>query len=99
MADAVTYGDLSLRLTVIEAIGEACLAGTRVPSAVDPLIRALGNRFLRKKAEVALRRMGDRRGLLAVKRRKIRDLIIPKPARPAEVGRILAGETSRRGGS
>jgi HEAT repeat protein len=92
LVEVIGYGDISLRQVVIEAIGEASLEGTRLAAAVDPLIRALGNRFLRKKAEVTLRRMGDRRGLLAIKRRKIRDEMIPRRRIPGQMGQSPGAE-------
>ena len=92
LVETVGYGDISLKQLGIEVIGEASLEGKSIEEAVEPLIRALGNRFLRKKAEQALKRIGDRRGLLAVRRRQIRDKMIPKPLRPIELERMrIAG--------
>jgi HEAT repeat protein len=61
-------GDLSVRQAAIEVLGEA-----RAASAVPALIRALSNTFLKAKAQAALKAIGDRRGFLAVLRRKRRD--------------------------
>ena len=88
LVEAIGYGDLSLRQMAIETIGEASLEGTTLSPAIDPLIRALGNRFLRKKAEVALKRMRNRNGLLAIKRRRIRDQMSPRQPRAADVERL-----------
>jgi HEAT repeat protein len=85
LVENIGYGDISLRLLVTEIIGEASLAGKKIEAALEPLIRALGNRFLKRKAEQALRLMGDRQGLLAVKRRKIREQMIYKPPKAEEL--------------
>jgi len=83
---AVEYGDLAVRQSAIEALGEA-----HIPAAVPILIRALGNAFLRTRAETALKRIGDRKGFLAVRRRKLRDKYFKKKkATPAERARAAA---------
>jgi hypothetical protein len=62
-----------VREKAIETLGE-----NQVKAAVEPLIRLLGNPFLRFRAEEALMRIGDRRGYLAIKRRKIREKMFGK---------------------
>lgn len=85
LVKTISYGDLSLRQLDIEVIGEAGMEGKTIENAIDPLIRALGNRFLRDKAKQALKRIRDRRGLRAIKRREIREAMIPKPPRPMDI--------------
>ncbi|MSR74786.1 MAG: hypothetical protein EXS14_04860 [Planctomycetes bacterium] len=63
MLDALTFGDLSVRQTACEALGLA-----RCAEAVPALIGLLGSVFLRPRAAEALRRIGDRRGFIAMKR-------------------------------
>ena len=72
----VDYGDVAVRMKAIEILGEG-----KVVAAVDRLIAAIGNVFLRSYAEEALRRIGDRRGYLAVVRRKKREALFPKKAK------------------
>jgi HEAT repeat protein len=63
MLEAVAFGDLSVRQAACEALGQA-----RCAEAVPALIALLGNTFLRPRALDALRRIGDRRGFIAMKR-------------------------------
>ena len=65
---AVDDGDLSVRQEAVRILGEAAIA-----EAVPRLTAALANVFLRPAATEALKRIGDRRGLLAVQRRRLRD--------------------------
>lgn len=69
----LTIGDLSVRQGAIEVLGEA-----KAVAAVPALIRALGNGFLKPKASAALKAIGDRKGFLAVLRRKRRDEQVAK---------------------
>lgn len=73
MLEAIGYGDISVRQSVCEALGEA-----RVQEAVPDLIRALHNFFLRPRATQALRQIGDRKGFLALKRIEIRERLFKK---------------------
>lgn len=72
-AEILEYGDLSVRQVAIEALGEA-----RVASAVPGLVRLLANPFLKTRVMEALKRIGDRRGHLAVLRRRRRDEMIAR---------------------
>ncbi len=63
MLDALSFGDLSVRQTACEALGLA-----RCVEAVPALIVVLGSNFLRPRAVEALRRIGDRRGFIAMRR-------------------------------
>jgi HEAT repeat protein len=63
----IRHGVITLRQRAVEILGDA-----RVEEAIEPLIRVLGNRFLRKKAEKALLRIGDRKGMLEIKRRRLK---------------------------
>lgn len=80
----VTLGDISVRQAAIEALGEA-----KVQEAVPAIIAALQNPFLRDRSELALRRIGDRKGVLAVKRVRRREAMFPK-------GRKVEEERKRR---
>lgn len=71
LIDFLTFGEVCVRQSACEVLGEY-----RVAAAVGPLTRVLGNRFLRPRAEAALRRIGNRQGLLSVLRRKRRDQAI-----------------------
>lgn len=68
----VTLGDISVRQAAIEALGDA-----KVQEAVPSIIAALQNPFLRDRAEAALRKIGDRKGVLAVKRVRRRESLFP----------------------
>ena len=48
---------------------------------VEPLISVLGNVFLKSYAEEALRNIGDRKGYLAIIRRKKRAALFPSKAK------------------
>jgi HEAT repeat protein len=85
LVKAISLGDISLRQVVIDTFAELAQSGVVIKEAMEPLMRSLGNRFLRKRAEDALKKFGDRRGLLAIKRRYIRDSMIPKPPRPRDL--------------
>lgn len=60
--------ELHVRQEAVVALGLG-----RVREAVPELIRLLGNPFLRRYAEAALKMIGDRKGYLAVLRRKRRE--------------------------
>ena len=74
MLEAIGYGDISIRQAACEALGEA-----RCKAAVPDLIKALHNFFLRPRASDALKRIGDRKGFLAIKRLQIREKLFKKP--------------------
>jgi len=63
----ISQGVISLRQRAVEILGDA-----RVEEATEPLIRVLGNKFLSKKAEKALLRIGNRKGILEIKRRRLK---------------------------
>ncbi|MCA9319944.1 MAG: HEAT repeat domain-containing protein [Planctomycetes bacterium] len=73
MLEAISYGDISVRQAVCEALGEA-----RCKAAVPELVRALSNCFLRPRASDAIRRIGDRKGFLALKRLEIREKLFKR---------------------
>lgn len=73
MLHAIEYGDISIRQAACEALGEA-----RCRAAVPGLIKALHNYFLRPRATEALKRIGDRKGYLALKRIERREKLFPK---------------------
>jgi len=78
MLEAIRFGDISVRQMACEALGAA-----RCKEAVPELIKALHNCFLRPRASDALRRIGDRKGYLAMKRIERRERMFPK--KPREV--------------
>ena len=67
MSKGSIKGVISLRQRAVEILGDA-----RVEEAIEPLIRVLGNKFLSKKAEKALLRIGNRKGILEIKRRRLK---------------------------
>ncbi|HMS16676.1 MAG TPA: HEAT repeat domain-containing protein, partial [Planctomycetota bacterium] len=73
MLKAIEYGDISIRQAACEALGEA-----RCKEAAPGLIKALHNFFLRPRATEALKRIGDRKGYLALKRIERREAMFPK---------------------
>ena len=73
MLECIEYGDISVRQAACEALGEA-----RCREAVPALIKALNNFFLRPRATDALKRIGDRKGYLAMKRIERREKLFPK---------------------
>jgi HEAT repeat protein len=73
LIECLEFGDLSVRQGAIEVLGEA-----KAKSAVPALIRVLANTFLKVKASAALKQIGDRKGFLAVLRRKRRDEMVAK---------------------
>ena len=95
LVDNITDGQISLALINIETIGEAAAKGYPVKAAIEPLTRALGSRFMKKKASEALRRLGDRKGLLAIKRRELREAMLPKRLKPWEIEKKKMEERKR----
>ncbi|MEE9393025.1 MAG: HEAT repeat domain-containing protein [Planctomycetota bacterium] len=73
MLDAIAYGDISVRQQACESLGEA-----RCKEAVPDLVKALSNCFLRPRASEALKRIGDRKGYLALKRLEIRERLFKR---------------------
>lgn len=73
LLDGIGFGDISVRQAACEALGEA-----RCKEAVPDLIKALHNFFLRPRASEALRRIGDRKGFLAMKRLEIRETMFKR---------------------
>jgi len=73
LLETICQGVISLRQRAVEILGD-----DRVEKATEPLIRVLGNKFLRKKAEKALLRIGDRRGILEIRRHRLRKEYIAK---------------------
>lgn len=71
----IGYGAVPVRQKAVEILGQH-----KVQAAVDPLIGALGNIFLRSYAEEALRLIGDRRAYLAIVRRRRREKMFPSRA-------------------
>lgn len=78
MIEAIGYGDITVRQAACEAVGEA-----RCAEAVSELVKALVNCFLRPRAAEALRRIGDRKGILALKRIERREKMFPKKPKEA----------------
>lgn len=76
LIDCIGYGSVPVRQEAVQILGK-----NKIVVAVDPLIRALGNIFLRSYVEEALRNIGDRRGYLAVVRRKKREKMFPSRAK------------------
>jgi HEAT repeat protein len=76
LMDFIGYGSVPVRQLVVQILGE-----NQVKSAVDILITAISNIFLRSYAEEALRKIGDRRGYLAVVRQRKREKMFPKRAK------------------
>lgn len=73
LLEALSLGDISVRQAVCEALGEAKCA-----EAIPDLIKSLYNVFLRPRASDALRRIGDRKGVLALRRIERREKLFPK---------------------
>lgn len=84
LIECVSYSDISVRQAAIEALGNA-----KVREAVPAIVTALQNPFLRARAETALKQIGDRKGILAVKRVQRREALFPK-------GRKVEEERKRR---
>lgn len=78
MLEAISFGDISVRQMACESLGEA-----RCKEAVPDLIKALYNFFLRPRASEALKRIGDRKGYLAMKRIERREKLFPKKPKEA----------------
>lgn len=70
------YGGIAVRQKAVEILGRC-----QVKEAVEPLIRLLGNIFLRSYVEEALRLIGDRRGYLAIVRKRKREKMFPSRAK------------------
>jgi HEAT repeat protein len=90
LIEILDYGDVAVRQEAVAVLGQY-----QVKAAVDALIRLLGNPFLRARVEEALMQIGDRKGFLAIKRRKIREKMFGKkkskgplepPGRKGKVG-------------
>ena len=88
MLDAVAIGDVSVRQAVCEAFGEA-----RCKDAVPHLVKALYNCFLRPRASEALKLIGDRKGIIALRRLERREKLFPK--KPKDV---LSDQNARKAG-
>lgn len=73
MLEVLGLGDVSVRQAACEALGEA-----RCKAAVPDLIRAISNFFLRPRASEALKRIGDRKGYLAIKRLERRERLFSR---------------------
>jgi HEAT repeat protein len=73
MLDCLSFGDISVRQAVCEALGEA-----RCKEAVPALVKALYNVFLRPRARDAIKLIGDRKGVLALRRLERRAKLFPK---------------------
>ncbi len=86
MLEALSYGDVSVRQAACEALGEA-----RCADAVPALIKALHNCFLRPRASEAIRRIGDRLGILAIRRLERREKMFKKKG-------IIRGARGPQGG-
>ncbi len=82
LIEAISYGDVSIRQAACEALGDATCA-----AAVPELIKALHNYFLRPRATDALRKIGDRKGYLALRRLERREALFKSrkkmPGRPS----------------
>lgn len=76
LIEIIEYGDIAVREKSVETLGES-----QVKEAVEPLIRFLGNPFLKMRVQEALIRIGDRKGILAIKRFKIRGNLSGKSIR------------------
>jgi HEAT repeat protein len=82
LIEALGYGDISVRQAAAEALGEA---GCR--EAVPELIRSLHNFFLRPRVTEALRRIGDRKGYLAIRRLERREALFKSRKKVLHVDR------------
>ena len=76
MLEAIGYGDISVRQAACESLGEA-----RCKAAVPDLVKALYNTFLRPRATEALKRIGDRKGYLALRRLHRREALFKSQVR------------------
>jgi len=76
LIECVGYGGIGVRQKAVEILGK-----NKVEMAVDALIAALNNIFLRTYAEEALRAIGSRRGHLAIMRRRRREKMFPSRAK------------------
>lgn len=94
LIELLDYGDISVREKAMETLGEY-----QVKEAVEPLIRYLANPFLKFRAQEALMRIGDRKGILAIKRFKIREKLFGKKKTKGPVAPLLRkGRMGPRGG-
>ncbi|MCZ7647789.1 MAG: HEAT repeat domain-containing protein [Planctomycetota bacterium] len=73
LLEMLDYGDVGVRETVVRTLGEH-----KVREAVPALVRLVGNPFLSFRVQEALTEIGDRSGLLALKRHKIRQRLYGK---------------------
>ncbi len=96
LLECIQAADFNVRRVAIEALGEA-----KVERAVKPLTALLGNRLLKAPAAEALKRIGDRQGMLAILRRKRREEKIDEArgqiaTRNARRGRNVAAPVKKK---
>lgn len=73
LLELIEYGDVAVREKAIQVLGE-----NKVKQAVETLIRFISNPFLGGRAQEALFAIGDRKGILAIKRFKLRARLFGK---------------------
>lgn len=94
MLDALSYGDISVRQAACEALGEA-----RCKDAVPDLVKAIHNTFLRPRATEALKRIGDRKGYLALKRLERRETLFRRKPKDTKAPKDGKGSKSKKAGA
>lgn len=83
LLELVEFGDVAVREKAIQVLGE-----NKVKEAVEGLIRFIGNPFLGGRAQEALFAIGDRKGILAIKRHKLRARLFGKKKQKGAVSSL-----------
>jgi HEAT repeat protein len=84
LIELLDYGDLAVREKAMQILGEQ-----KVKEAMEPLIRFLANPFLAFRAREALFAIGERKGILAIKRQAIRARVYGKKKEKGAVQPLL----------
>jgi HEAT repeat protein len=95
LIELLDFGDIAVREKAMQVLGEQ-----KVKEAVDPLIRFLGNPFLGFRAREALFQIGERKGVLAVKRQALRSRLYGKKKEKGPIQAVMRkgkGQARRTG--
>jgi HEAT repeat protein len=95
LIEILDYGDIAVREKAMQVLGEQ-----KVKEAVDPLIRFLGNPFLGFRAREALFQIGERKGVLAIKRHALRSRLYGKKKEKGPIQAVMRkgkGQARRAG--
>ncbi|MBE7462240.1 MAG: HEAT repeat domain-containing protein [Planctomycetes bacterium] len=93
LLEMIEYGDVSVRETVVRTLGEH-----KIREAVPALVRLVANPFLCHRVGEALLNIGDRQGLLALKRYKIRQRVYGKKGKKGPLPSLGRRGPARRAG-